>query len=208
MRWRQVEQDLRQASALGDIVALKSRLGDCLQYVRNQRAQEREDAASSLSKMEREVQRLQEGVALARSGLETRAEAERSVSEAVAKLDAVFAVFLLECCPMVKVQFSPVVAERFMSLFVRDLCEHLPGPKRLYRWNDFTILASVPGNKPLALRTAEIRERLTAIPNERQVDAGQRLAVFSNAHRWTLVRPAESGSPAAAILLIDQFAQS
>lgn len=207
LRLRQIEGDLRQASALGDIVALKARLTDCLQYVREQRAQEREDAARSLERMERDVQRLQEGVALARGGIGRRAEAERDVAEAVAKLDAVFAVFVLERCPLIKVRFSPVVAERFVSLFAQDLSEHLPGPKKLYRWNDFTVLVSVPGSKPLATRTAELRERLSAMPNERQVDVGQRVAVFSNAHRWTLVRPAESGSPAAAILLIDQFAQ-
>ncbi|MCL5745066.1 MAG: hypothetical protein M1541_14265, partial [Acidobacteria bacterium] len=80
LRLRQIEGDLRQASALGDIVALKARLSDCLQYVREQRAQEREDAARSLERMERDVQRLQEGMALARGGIGSRAEAEQHVA--------------------------------------------------------------------------------------------------------------------------------
>jgi hypothetical protein len=53
----------------------------------------------------------------------------------------------------------------------------------------------------------EVRERLRQMPRERQLDLGQRSAMFSNAHRWTLIRPSEAQTAPAAISRIDQFVQ-
>ena len=207
-RLRQIEHDLKQTSALSDIVALKARLGDCLRYVREQSAKERDEASRNLVRMERDVQRAQEGLAVARAGICSRMEAEETLAKAVQNAEAAMAIFVLDRCSSIKARFSPVVAERFLSLFAQDLAQNLPSPNKLYRWNDYSVLAELADTKVFSARNAELREKMNAIPRERQLDVGQRLAVFSNSHRWTLIRPADSSSHVDAILRLDHFVKT
>jgi hypothetical protein len=206
-RLRQVENDLKNASALRDIVAMKARLNACMACVREERTKEQQETTRNIAEIERDVRRAQEGFTLARTGLSTRTEAEKTVAEAVANADSAMAIIVLDLLPTIKARFNQIVAERFVSSFAQDLAERLPSPNRLFRWSDQSLLAELPESKLLARRMNDVRDRLAQMPRERQLNLGQRSAVFSNAHRWTLMRPAESQTPPAAILRIDQFVQ-
>jgi GGDEF domain-containing protein len=206
-RLQQVESDLMHASAMSDIVALNGRLTTCMLYVRAERKKEQRETASNITEIERDVQHAQDGFALARTGISTRTEAEKSVAEAVTNGESAMAIIVLDRLPSIKARFNAIVAERFLSSFGQDLSERLPSPNRLFRWNDQSLLVELSDTKALDARTAEVRERLKQMPRERQLDVGQRHAVFSNSHRWTLMRPAESQTLPAAILRIEQFVQ-
>jgi GGDEF domain-containing protein len=202
-----VENDLAHASAMSDIVALNARLTTCMLYVRAERKKEQRETARNITEIERDVRHVQDGFALARTGISTRTEAEKSLAEAVAKADSAMAIVVLTRLSAIKARFNTIVAERFLSSFAQDLSERLPSPNRLFRWNDNSLLAELTGTKTVAAQMNDVRERLAQMPRERQLDSGELHAVFSNAHRWTLMKPAESQTLPAAILRIDQFVQ-
>ena len=80
-RLKQLASDLQQASAIQDIVALRSRLSHCLQYIRTETELERSSHSREMAQIEQTRQKVQESVALARSGTGSRMEAEASLSE-------------------------------------------------------------------------------------------------------------------------------
>jgi hypothetical protein len=205
-RLRQIEDDLKQTAAISDIVALKARLGDAMRYVREQGAQEREESARVLVEIEREVQQAQESMAVARSGMGGRAEAERSLAEAMPRRPrTAAAVFLLESVANVKQRFGAALGERFFSLFVQDLAGALPAPRKLFRWSETAVLAELETDGPAAALRSQIPLWLASIPAQRRLDVGQRLAVLSNGHRWTLIPLADVGSAADAIRRVEAF---
>jgi GGDEF domain-containing protein len=207
IRLKQVENDLKHASALSDIVALKTRLNSCMACVREERIKEQQEAARRISELGSGAQRVQEGFALARTGMATRTEAEKSVAEAVSNGESAMAVIVLDLIPTIKLRFNHITAERFVSAFAQDLSQLLPSPNRLFRWDDQSLLVELAESKLFARRMGEVRERLRQMPRERQMDLGNRSAIFSNSHRWTLLRPAEAQTAPAAISRIDQFVQ-
>jgi len=206
-RLKQVENDLKHASALSDIVALKTRLNLCMACVREERAKEQQETGRRVSELGSGIRRVQEGFALARTGMATRTEAEKSIAEALTNAESAMAVIVLDLIPTIKLRFNHITAERFVSAFAQDLSQLLPSPNRLFRWDDQSLVVELGNSQLFARRVGEVRERLRQMPRERQLDLGQRSAMFSNAHRWTLIRPSEAQTAPAAISRIDQFVQ-
>jgi len=206
-RLKQVENDLKHASAMSDIVALRARINACMMCVREERTKGQQETAKHISDMEGGVRRAQEGFTLARSGIATRTEAEKSIGAAVTNAEAAMAVIVLDLIPTIKSRFNQITAERFVSAFAQDVSERLPSPNRLFRWNEQSLVVELGGSRLFARRMNDVRDRLQQMPRERQMDLGNRSAVFSNAHRWTLLRPSEAQTAPAAISRIDQFVQ-
>jgi len=206
-RLRQVETELKNASALSDIVALKSRLNACMTSIREERTREQQETARNISEMKTGVQRAQEGFTLARTGIATRREAEKSIAEAVTSTDSAVAIIVIDLIPTIKSRYNQITAERFVSSFAQELAEHLPSPNRFFRWNEQSLMVTLPESKVFAKLMSDVRERLAQMPRERQMIVGQRSTMFSNAHRWTVMRPAEAQTPQAAVSRIDQFVQ-
>jgi hypothetical protein len=206
-RLRKIEEDLKAASAISDIVALKDRLGDTLRFVREQNAREREDSKRTLAEMERNAQRAQERMAIARSGVPDRSQAEQALAGVVVVEDParLLVVIVLERAAAIRERFGSVVAERFVYLFVQDLVEQLPCKKKLFRWTENSLLMEVePSGSPEATRSL-LRSAMGRIPAERRIDVGQRLAVFSNQHRWTAIPAAELRDGADMAARLDQL---
>jgi len=206
-RLKQLESDLKNASALSDIVALRARVNACMVCVREERTKGQQETAKQISNMESGARRAQEGFALARTGISTRTEAEKSIAEAVSNTEAAMAIIVLDLIPTIKSRFNQITAERFVSAFAQDVSERLPSPNRLFRWSEQSLVVELGNSKLLARRMNEVRDRLQQMPRERQLDLGNRSAMFSNAHRWTLIRPCEAQTAPAAISRIDQFVQ-
>jgi len=206
-RLKQVESDLKNASALSDIVALRARINICMACVREERNKGQQETAKHISDMASGVQRAQEGFAMARGGIASRTEAEKRIAEVVSNAEAAVAVIVLNLIPTIKVHFNQITAERFVSAFAQDVSELLPTPNRLFRWGEQSLVVELGNSQLFARRAGDVRDRLRQMPRERQLDLGNRSAMFSNAHRWMLLRPAEAQTAPAAISRIDQFVE-
>ena len=204
-RLKQVESDLKHASGLKDIVALRARINACMVCVREERNKGQQETAQRIGEMESGVQRAQEGFARARAGIATRTEAEKRIAEVVTNAESAMAVIVLDLIPTIKSRFNQITAERFVSAFAQDVSERLPSPHRLFRWNEQSLVVELGDTQIFARRVGDVRERLGQMPRERQLSLGNRSAVFSNAHRWTLLRLSEAQTAPAVISRINQF---
>jgi hypothetical protein len=117
-------------------------------------------------------------------------------------------LIVLERASAIRERFGSVVAERFVYLFVQDLVEHLPAQKRLFRWTENSLLVEVEPSGSAEATRALLRNAMGRIPAERRIDVGQRLAVFSNQHRWTAIPAAELRDCADIVARLDQLART
>ncbi len=203
-RLRRIERELEQVSKAGDLAAIKTRLSDCLSYVREEAARERAESARFMTEMEERVKEAQNEAAAASAGISGRREAESALAT---RGGAVSVAMVLDNLPAVRARFGAPAAEDLSSEFTRDLLRQLPRPVRLFRWSPHAFVAVIDpeaGADAAGLRS-RLGEVLQGIATERRVQAGSRSAVLTLAFRWTVVAAGENGGAARMARDIDQF---
>jgi hypothetical protein len=182
-RLRRIETQIRSASQISEIVALRERLRACIDEIRDEAAAEQREFAKSKSQLERDFLVVQESAALARGGIPGRSQAERRIADASATGSLM--LVLLERLPAIKARYGAGVSERYFSGFLSQLSGRLPSPKKIFRWNEQAVLVELPCVAPDS-GEAELRSQLGDISRAVQMDVGGRVAVLENTHRWFL----------------------
>jgi GGDEF domain-containing protein len=196
-RLRRIEREIKKVAAIDDLVALKAHLADCLTYVQQETAREREEVAHTLASMEAEIEKARESASLARTGFPGRNQAKQAIAEAVGRKPPVLALLcVLDRFDSFHVRFGPAAADQFVTLFVEDLARRLPAPKRLFRWSVASLLALLDPNAGGDLRV-QVRNAMQALPLERKLEMGNRVAVIAQPVRWSIVDLGQAESPAA-----------
>ncbi len=189
-RLRRIETQVRSASQMSEIVALRERLRSCVDQIREEAAAEQIEFARTKSELERDFLLIQESAALARGGIPGRAQAEQRIAEAPAT--GAMVLVLLERLPAIKARYGTGVSERYFSGFVSQLSGRLPSPKKVFRWNEQTLLVELPGDASAAGEVG-LRSQLGDISRTVRMDVGGRVAVLENAYRWCLTAGGASG---------------
>jgi hypothetical protein len=205
-RLRQVEDDLKSAAAISDIVALKDRLRETLRFVREQSVREREESRRTVLEIGRDAQRVQERFAIARSGVPGRSQAEQAFAKALeSPSKGLLVLVVLDRAVAIRERFGGAVGERFVHLFVQDLTDHLPPHRNLFRWTENSLVSELEPAASLEVTRVMLRTSLARIPSERKLDVGQRLAVFSNQHRWSVASLEESHDASELAAKLDRL---
>ncbi len=203
-RLRRIEREIQKVAAIDDLVALKAHLADCLTYVQQETAREREEVAHTLASMEAEIEKARESASLARTGFPGRTQAEQAITEAVGRKPPVLALLcVLDRFDSFHVRFGPAAADQFVTLFVEDLARRLPAPKRLFRWSVASLLALLDPNPAGDLRV-QVRNAMQALPLERKLEMGNRVAVIAQPVRWSII---DLGQAESAASVIEQMRQ-
>jgi len=182
-RLRRIETQIRSASQISEIVALRDRLRTCVDQIREEAAAEQKEFARSQSQLERDFLVVQESAALARGGIPGRSQAERRIADASATGSLM--LVLLERLPAIKARYGTGVSERYFSGFLSQLSGRLPSPRTIFRWNEQAVLVELPQVAPDSAE-AELRGQIGDIARAVQMDVGGRVAVLENTHRWCL----------------------
>lgn len=185
-RLRTVEKELERASHIEDLVAIKAHMAECLAWVREESAREREDVARTVLLMEQRVREARDQMALERSGLPGRGEAGEAIAAAAAQAaERTFAVVLaLDRYPAVHARFGAAAAEHLFSQFSAEAARRLPSPKKLFRWNRSSILALVESGKRSPELAEQVGDTLRGMPLETNLEVGGRVAVLAQSHQW------------------------
>ncbi len=204
-RLRRIEREIQKVGVIDDLVALKARLSECLSYVQQETAREREEVARTLAAMEAEIEKARESAALARTGFPGRNQAEQALAEVIGRKPATLALLcVLDRFDSFHVRFGPAAADQFVTLFVEDLARRLPVPKRLYRWSVAALLALLDPASGADLRV-QARNAMQGLPLERKLEMGNRVAVIAQPVRWTLIDLGQADSAAAVLQQIRQL---
>jgi GGDEF domain-containing protein len=198
-RLRRIEREIQKVAVIDDLVALKARLSDCLSYVQQESAREREEVAHTLASMEAEIEKARESASLARTGFPGRNQAEQAIAEAVGRKPSILALLcVLDRFDSFHVRFGPAAADQFVTLFVEDLARRLPAPKRLFRWSVASLLALLDPNPAGDLRV-QVRQAMQALPLERKLEMGNRVAVIAQPVRWSIIDLGQTDTAAAVL---------
>ena len=204
-RLRRIEGEIQHVAAINDLVALKARLADCLAYVQEETAREREEVARTLAGMEAELEKARETEAMARSGLPGRAEAEQAIARAAEARAGLALVCVLDRFENVQARFGPAAADQFVDLFVRDLGRRLPSPKKLFRWSAVALVALLEPTPEGGDVPAQIRHAMQNLPLERKLETGGRVALIAQPVRWTVLDVGELPSAEVVLAHTRQF---
>ena len=199
-RLRRIEREIQKVAAIDDLVALKARLSDCLSYVQQETAREREEVAHTLAAMEAEIEKARESASLARTGFPGRNQAEQALAEAVGRSPRGLALLcVLDRFDSFHVRFGPAAADQFVTLFVRR-----PGAAPARAQAPVPVERGVAGgaarsqSPPGDLRV-QMRHAMQTLPLERKLETGDRVAVIAQPVRWTVLDVGEL--PSAEVVL-------
>jgi GGDEF domain-containing protein len=203
---QQIERELMCAGAIEDIVALRSRLSQCLQLVREEAARERDEVAANLLRMQEAITRASEKVAILRNGTPDRAEAERILrAEGTGGCPQFAAVFRLERFASIASRFGEEAAGQVRDYFADCLEDRIAQPAQLFRWNEAALLVLLDRKKPKWEVTAEI-QGVDWGSLKKRVEAGERVAVLSLSNQWAVFERDEIDNREELIARISRFA--
>ena len=201
---RQIEKSLERASAVNDIVALKSRLSECLVHIREETARQREDVAHNLTTLSQTVTEARRRIRGTQSDLPGRDEAERALAEAMNRPAGQFAaVFALERFHLIASRFGDQAVGAALADLGRAMMARIADPKQLFRWNAGSLLLMMQRDDA-AEPVGEIHKADDSAI-ESSLEVGERVAVLSLKNRWTLLKLTELPDTASAIANIEKF---
>lgn len=188
-RLQRVEKQLERASQIEDLVAMKAHFAECLAYVREESARERDEVARTVLMMEQQVKDARDEMAVERSGVPGRAEAEQAIAAAILEAPERNWVVVLELdrYRAVQARFGAAAAEHLLSHFGGELGRRLPSPKRLFRWNPGSVVVLIESGKRHAELEQQVRDALRTLPLETNLELGSRVAVLTQSHQWQVV---------------------
>ncbi len=206
-RLRQIEKDLEGASQIQDILSLKSRLSECLTFIREETAREREDVARTVLTMDEEVRKACDTMMLSKAGLPGRPEAERLFTDLLqeAKTGGKFvAVFSLDRCNSIQSRFGAAAGDQVFRDLAKKTVLGLAAPKQVFRWGPGTLVALIERSETLEKVQSEI-QHMNAEPLDIKVEVGGRMAVLTVSSRWLVFPLSEARELAWLASEIDAF---
>jgi hypothetical protein len=204
-RLQGLQDSLRGASMLQDIIALKSALVDTVKFVEKELAEERQTVAKEQKGLEARIAQARAAVGNAFSGLPGRPEAVRALSESLqaASGGAYLVCFLLDRLDAMVHRYGPSVADELILLLIKDRLQAVAPEYTAYRWTASSLVGffhSERDAKSLRVQLAELNRS----PLVHRVPLGNRTAVLTVSPSHLLVEC--SGVPAgAAAQEVDRF---
>ncbi len=205
-----IETQLKSASALEDIRALRLRLQECLNHVREEALRQRNETAVSIDGLKHQLassqHRLQHhGIATATdpvTGLAGRSAAEVALHEAANAPEIHYVmVAVLGKMQAINSRFGYAVGDEVLCEFAARIAGRLCSHATFYRWSGPTVIGLLQRTEPLHVIRTEV-SRVAEIPISRSL-TGLQNAFITTSPAW-LVLPV--AAPAADLIMqIDKF---
>lgn len=209
LRLKEVEVLLTKVSGLDDIVALKSRLTDCLAFVRKETAREHEEVSQTLATVKEDFRKAQEALLFSSHAAPGRKAAEQHLARIIQSSPSApwfVAVFVLQHFALVSRRYGSSVADQLLLELIRLRIQPFVKDGAVFRWAKDSVLAVLPDVGSLDKVQEEIRVSMSQ-PLDYRAPIGGRVAVLTIATRW--MAWAAAGLPYDNIITtIDGFTES
>lgn len=215
-RLHTIEKQLERASVLEDIRALKSRLSECLQAVREEVRLQREEMARTMTELKNEIKRAQERrtvsappppkPATASALAMGRAEAEQALAQALEQgLHAYAALFVVDRIEIINARFGSNAGEQLVQFFRHHLTEGLLRSDPVYRWSAASLVALL--DRPYSLDDARAEvQHVVSVRLEKTIQIGTRTVLLPITSHWSVLPVFEAASLQELIADLDAFA--
>jgi plasmid stabilization system protein ParE len=201
-----LERDLDQASKIGDLAALRGRLGNVLEFIRAEREEEKAQAASVVEKLQKEFQAI-DVVAPESGGLSGKdlavATLRRSWGDGM-----MAAVVHLEQVHNVTERHGQETAQRLVNEILAQVASRVDLPYTVYTWDLDSILLVFEGVSDSEQVRRLIRQQLVTIPGTFILDVASRKTLFRFPHRWLVLSQADEPTAERAVTQLEAFLRS
>lgn len=202
-----LEKDLRQASGLGDLAALRGRLGSVLDFVRREREEERSRSSQVVEMLEQDFRLAQTTLMECGVGMPGRDQAIATLQR-VWRDDSVGAMVRLDQAKQVCERHGNETAQRLVLALLDAISRQILLPYSAFLWNSdaLLLLAERTGDRDQARRC--IRQKSATIPAAFMIEVASRKTLFRCPHRWFVLGSDEEADPDRAVARFEVFLQS
>lgn len=202
-----LEQNLDQASRLGDLTSVRARLGSVLEFIRAEQEEEKAQAASVVEKLQKEFQAIEVPGAESATGLSGKdlavATLRRNWSAGM-----MAAVVHLDQIRNVAERHGQETAQRLISEILAQVAGRVDVPYTVYTWDLSSVLLVFEGVSDSGQVRGLIRQRLVTIPGTFVLDVASRKTLFRFPHRWLVLSQAEEPVADKAVATLEAFLAS
>jgi GGDEF domain-containing protein len=181
-RLGEIEEQIEQSTTIQSVRAMKFKLVECLQLVRETTLRQRDQLGRSLTLLRERLAGVQDLQIAAGfeceptlddlTGLPFRWAAESAFADAIERGGTEYAtVFLVSQLHLVNARFGYATGDRILLRVGNHLVEKLPAQSRLFRWTGPAFVALMTRSEPLGDVEEEIR-RITGVRIETDVQIG------------------------------------
>ena len=214
-RLQDIQRQLTHAADIEDIQKLKLRLGDCLQNLREEVEQQRNEALQHASQIQAHVEMAQQhirnfgqsddGLDLA-TGLQTRSQAEAAFQQELHIPGRKYLVIaVVSTLPSVNKRFGYAVGDRVLKTFAETIRGKLSGVDRIFRWRGPAFVALLERDGTIEAVRAEI-SAFGNLPTEKMFDTGDHSVLLPLHASWLVL--ALTPPTSSLMKAIDSFVAS
>lgn len=206
-RLSMLEKDLRHASGLSDLVALRGRLNSVLDFVRREREEERTRSSQVVEMLEQDFRLAQSTLLECGVGIPGREQAIATLKR-VWRDDSVGAMVRLDQARQVAERHGNETAQRLVLALLSEIARQIHLPYSTFLWRSDTVLLLLERNANRDQVRRCIRQQAAQIPAAFMIEVASRKTLFRCPHRWFVLGSDEEPDDARALARFEVFLQS
>jgi diguanylate cyclase (GGDEF)-like protein len=184
---RQIENRVASASQSQDIRAIKSHLSTCLQEIRKESERQKAAVASTVLRLQQDVEHARTGAIDPTTGLPPRSKAVECIGRiCAARAPAFAACMVIDQMQSVNVTFGSDVGDQVLRYFAGYIRRSLPEKDEVFRWAGACLVAILPRESD----AAGVKKEMARILEQRieySVETPSRNALLPIKPRWALI---------------------
>jgi GGDEF domain-containing protein len=205
-----IEKQIERASMIEDIQKLKQQLGSCLESIREEAKNRKDDSAALVERISHEIERSREKrVAMGLpahdpTGLPDRGDLTEAIRSCL-KTRAPFhlAVLVLERCRAVMTRYGAGVVDEMRLQLSEHIGKQLGEEDRIYRWGPSSFVVLIRKDAPRDVVRVEIA-RIAGSRLERTFQVGGRTVMLPISLAWSVLT-AQNSDTHSLLEQIDKF---
>jgi hypothetical protein len=202
-----LEKDLRHASGLSDLAALRGRLSNVLDFVQREREEERTRSSQVVEMLEQDFRLAQSALMECGIGMPGRDQAIATLKR-VWKDDSVGAMVRLDQARQVAERHGNETAQRLVLALLSAIAHEIPLPYSAFVWNPDAVLLLVERSADRDKTRRFIRQKAVQIPAAFMIEVASRKTLFRCPHRWFVLGSDEETDLERAVARFEVFLQS
>jgi hypothetical protein len=202
-----LERDVDQASRLGDLSALRGRLGTMLEFIRTEKEEEKAQSQNIVEKLQKDFQTIEVTSPDSGSGLAGRDLALATLRRGWGP-SVMVAVVYLDQVRSVSERHGPETAQRLVGEILGQVANRVDVPYTAYTWDMNSVLLIFDGVSDDAQVRRLVRQQLVTIPGTFILDVASRKTLFRFPHRWMVLSHADEPNTEKAVAMLEGFLES
>lgn len=202
-----LETDLRLASGLSDLAALRVRLASVMDFVRREREEVRSRSNQVLEMLRKDFRQTQSSLLECGVGIPGREQAITTLRR-VWRDDSVGVIVRLDQMALVSERHGVEAAQRLLLAVMAAISDQIGLPHSTFHWGSSALFLLLERTGDREQARSLIRQKAALVPAAYTVEVAARKTLFRCPHNWFVLGSDEEGNESAAIARFESFLRS